>query len=131
MNLADFKARLRDGNIGGWYILSGEEEYLKRYYRQELKKIAAPDDAFAAFNHVIFDGADMDIASLREAIYSPPMMADYKFIEWRHAEPDKLREGELKLLGLNNHVCLQDGLKVGEKLFLGGKENTEGGCALL
>ena len=98
MNLADFKARLRDGNIGGWYILSGEEEYLKRYYRQELKKIAAPDDAFATFNHVIFDGADMDIASLREAIYSPPMMADYKFIEWRHAEPDKLREGELKLL---------------------------------
>ena len=97
MNLNDFKLRLRDGNIGGWYILAGEEEYLKRYYRQEIKKIAAPDDAFAAFNHVIFDGADMEIASLREAVFAPPMMADYKLIEWRHAEPDKLREGEIKI----------------------------------
>ena len=99
MNITDFKARLRDGNIAGWYILAGEEEYLKRYYRQEIKKIAAPDDdAFATFNHIIFDGADMDVASLREALYSPPMMSDYKLIEWRHAEPDKLREGEIKLI---------------------------------
>lgn len=98
MNITEFKSRLRDGNICGWYILAGEEEYLKRYYRQELKKIAAPDDAFATFNHIIFDGAEMDVASLREALYSPPMMADFKFIEWRHAEPDKLKEGELKLI---------------------------------
>ena len=40
----------------------------------------------------------MEIASLREAIYSPPMMSDYKLIEWRHADIDKLKEGEIKIL---------------------------------
>lgn len=98
MNINDFKQRLRDGKIAGWYIFSGEEEYLKRHYRTELTKLAACDEALAAFNHTVFDGADMNILALREALYAPPMMADYKLVEWRHAELDKLKESELKVL---------------------------------
>ncbi len=98
MNINDFKLRLRDGKIQGFYIFAGEEEYLKRYYRIEMQKIAVPDDAFATFNHTVFDGSDMDMASLYEAVYAPPMMADYKLIEWRHADLDKIKEGEIKKL---------------------------------
>ena len=40
MTLTELKARLKSGSISGWYIFAGEEEYLKAYYRNEIKKIA-------------------------------------------------------------------------------------------
>lgn len=98
MLLNDFKARLKSGELGGWYIFAGEEEYLKSYYRGELKSAIVTDEAFALFNHTVFDGAEMQIAALAEAIKSPPMMADYKLIEWRFADLDKLKAGELTAL---------------------------------
>lgn len=98
MTLNDFKATLKSGAVSGWYIFAGEEDYLKRYYRSELVKTVAPDDAFATFNHTVFDGDAMNVLALREAIYSPPMMADYKLIEWRNAELDKLKESEISAL---------------------------------
>ena len=39
MNITELKARLKTGDAGGWYILSGEEEYLKRYYRTQIKQL--------------------------------------------------------------------------------------------
>lgn len=98
MLLNDFKARLKSGGIGGWYIFAGEEEYLKSHYRAELKSAAVTDEAFALFNHTVFDGADMEIAALSEAIKSPPMMSDYKLIEWRFADLDKMKASELLAL---------------------------------
>ena len=98
MTQNDFKTKIKSAQIGGWYILAGEEEYLKSYYRSEIRKIAAPDDAFALFNHTVYDGEAMDIASLSEAIKSPPMMADYKLIEWRFADLDKMKSSELSAL---------------------------------
>ena len=38
MLLNDFKAKLKSGEPGGWYIFAGEEEYLKSYYRGELTR---------------------------------------------------------------------------------------------
>ena len=38
MTLNDFRARLKGGNVGGWYIFAGEEDYLKRHYRGELSR---------------------------------------------------------------------------------------------
>ena len=98
MLLNDFKARLKSGELRGWYIFAGEEEYLKSYYRGELKAAVVSDEAFALFNHTVFDGAEMQIAALTEAIKSPPMMADYKLIEWRFADLDKMKAGELAAL---------------------------------
>ena len=98
MLLNDFKARLKSGELRGWYIFAGEEEYLKSYYRGELKAAVVSDEAFALFNHTVFDGAEMQIAALAEAIKSPPMMADYKLIEWRFADLDKMKAGELAAL---------------------------------
>lgn len=98
MTLTDFKARLKSGALSGFYIFAGEEDYLKNHYRGELKRQASGDGAFEMFNYSLFDGADMDIAAVREALYAPPMMSDYKVIEWRHADLDKLKESEVKAL---------------------------------
>ena len=101
MTLNDFRARLKSGNIGGWYIFAGEEDYLKRHYRTELSRAVLTDDAFDTFNHSVFDGQEMTLAAFRDALYTPPMMSDYKLIEWRHADLDKMKESDRSL-----KICL-------------------------
>lgn len=98
MTLNDFKTKLKGTALGGFYIFAGEEDYLKNYYRGELYKLTAGDDTFSMFNYILFDGEDFSTAGLHELLMSPPMMADYKVIEWRHADLEKLRESECERL---------------------------------
>ena len=77
-----------------WYIFGGEEEYLKRYYLSVLRGRILTDESFAAFNHVVFDGAEVDFGALADAIKAPPMMAEYKLVEWRYADFEKMKEKE-------------------------------------
>ena len=100
MNISEFKARLKSGDAKGWYIISGEEEYLKRYYKNEIKRaLISDDDPFALFNHSVFDGGlDFDIMAFVEAVKSPPMMSDAKVIEWHFADLTRLKEKEITAL---------------------------------
>lgn len=94
MDIAELKSRLKSGRLEGWYLIAGEEDYLKKYYMNRLRDEIVTDEAFALFNHVSYDGADIDFAEVAEAIKSPPMMSDYKLIEWRFANLDAMKEGE-------------------------------------
>ena len=94
MDIAEFKAKLKTGNLDGWYVFCGEEDYLKKYYMKGLRSAIVADEAFALFNYVSFDGADIDFGAVAEAIKSPPMMSDYKLIEWKFAPLDSLKESE-------------------------------------
>ncbi len=95
MDINEFKSRLKSKNPSGWYIICGEEDYLKKHYMKALCELAVPqDDPFALFNKISFDGADFDFAAAEEAIKAPPMMGEYKLIEWRHANLDVLKENE-------------------------------------
>lgn len=99
MTATELKAKLKSGNIDGWYIICGEEEYLKRFYRNEIKRqITSDDDPFALFNHSSVDGADFDVMEFQEALKAPPMMSDRKLVEWRFADMTKLKESELAAL---------------------------------
>jgi DNA polymerase-3 subunit delta len=99
MNITELKARLKTGDAGGWYILSGEEEYLKRYYRAQIKQLTvSDDDPFVLFSHTVFDGAELDCQAFMEAVKAPPMMADKKLIEWRYADISKLKEKEIEAI---------------------------------
>ena len=95
MELNDFKTLLKSGDIVGSYIFSGEEDYLKRYYLKELRDKVIPDDTFSTFNHAVYDGEDIDFASVRDDLMSPPMFEPYKLIEWRYPCFDKMKESEL------------------------------------
>lgn len=104
MELADFKNLLKSDNLAGAYVFSGEEDYLKRYYLAQLRDKAVPDDSFSTFNHAVYDGEEIDFASLRDDVLSPPMFERYKMIEWRYPNFDKMKEADLgeleKLLDL-------------------------------
>ena len=92
MDTNDFKEVLKSGNPSGIYIFAGEEEYLVRYYLKSLRNAICSDEAFAIFNNPVFDGEEIDFAAIFEAVKAPPMMSDYKLIEWRHADFTSLKE---------------------------------------
>ena len=96
LNVNDYKAKLKS-EVGGVYVFAGEEDYLKRYYLGELRKVCLSDESFAVFNHAVFDGKDMDFGAIGEAIKSPPMMSEYKLIEWHHADFTAMSEKEFEL----------------------------------
>lgn len=98
IDVAELKSRLKSGNLEGWYLLAGEEDYLKKYYMNALRDAAITDETFALFNHLAYDGMDIDFAEVAEAIKSPPMMGEYKLIEWRFANIDGLKESEKSAL---------------------------------
>lgn len=98
IELKDYLDRIKSGRLEGRYLIAGEEEYLKRYYLSLLKKEILPDEAFAAFNHVLYDGPEVDFAALSDAIKSPPMMSEYKLVEWRYADFSRMKESEFKAL---------------------------------
>ncbi len=105
MTAAELKAKIKTGELAGAYLIAGEEDYLKRYYLDEIVKACCPDEAFALFNRQLFDGADVDIADIREALAAPPMMADYKIVEWRYPDLERATERE------RNALCeLADGI---------------------
>ena len=98
MTQSELKARLKGQNISGFYIFGGEEDYLKTYYRKQIKSLGITDEIFETFNYQLFEGDDFSLASIRESLYAPPMMSDYKLIEWRHANLDGLKESEKDFL---------------------------------
>ena len=95
MELGDFKNLLKSDNVSGAYIFSGEEDYLKRYYLAQLRGVAVPDESFSTFNHAVYDGEEIDFASLRDDVMSPPMFERYKMIEWRYPNFEKMKESDL------------------------------------
>lgn len=105
MDITSFKSSLKNGEISGIYLFTGEEEYLVRYYLKALRERIAPDDAFAIFNNPVFDGEEIDFGAIIEAVKAPPMMSDYKLIEWRHADFTGLKESELESLEELIEVC--------------------------
>ncbi|MBQ8322140.1 MAG: DNA polymerase III subunit delta [Clostridia bacterium] len=98
MDINEFKSRLKDGKLEGIYIFAGEEEYLIRHYLSSLRSALNIEPAFAVFNNPVFDGDEVDFSAISEAIKAPPMMSDYKLVEWRHADFDSMGEKELSLL---------------------------------
>jgi DNA polymerase-3 subunit delta len=107
MDLVNFKQCLKNGSFSGVYIFAGEEDYLVRYYLKSLRDAVAPDDTFAVFNNPTFDGVEIDFSAIAEAIKSPPMMADYKLIEWKHADFTKLGEGGMESLEEIVNMCIE------------------------
>lgn len=105
MDIASFKVNLKNGNLGGVYLFAGEEDYLVRYYLKTLREKILTDESFAVFNNPVFDGEDIDFSAIIEAVKAPPMMSDFKLIEWRHADFTALKEGGLESLEELIAVC--------------------------
>ena len=98
MDINGFKAKIKSGKLSGVYIFAGEEDYLVRHYLSVLREAVGVEPAFAVFNNPTYDGAEVDFAALTDAVKSPPMMSDFKLIEWRHASFSSMKERDLEAL---------------------------------
>ena len=95
MDINEFKSRIKSGALLGTFAFAGEEDYLKRYYLGEIRSAIVTDEAFAPFNHIVFDGEDVKLAAILDAVKAPPMMADYKLVEWHYPDFSSMKESEL------------------------------------
>ena len=123
MDITQFKSNLKSNNLCGIYLFCGEEDYLIRYYLKSLRERVAPDEAFAVFNNPVFDGEEVDFGAIIEAVKSPPMMADYKLIEWRHADLSGLKESQLEAFDELIEVCTEHPYSV--VAFTAGEEGID------
>ncbi len=82
----------------GVIILTGEEQYLIRRTLDNIRKRMVGDPTFATFNHLLFEGADVDFARLTDALHTPPMFSDCKLIEWHMAHLNDFKDEELASL---------------------------------
>lgn len=95
MTQSDLKAAIAAKKCGV-YIFCGEENYLRRYYLGAFRKAILEDDALSAFNHIRFDAETADFGTLREALATPPVMADKKLVEWHLCHLDRWKDKELE-----------------------------------
>ena len=100
VELKEYLENIKRQKFSGCYIFAGDEDFLKRYYLSSLAGAVVPDKSFEPFNRIIFDGPEIDFAALTDAVKSPPMMSEYKLVEWRYADFAKMTERELKALEL-------------------------------
>ncbi|MBO5788985.1 MAG: DNA polymerase III subunit delta [Clostridia bacterium] len=95
MTIVELKQALAQPAVSGCFLFYGEEEYLKKHYRDALRKKVLTDDGLDALNHTIFDGDSVSMSELYEAVKAMPMMADHHLIEWHHANIENLKAAEM------------------------------------
>ena len=68
------------GELGGVYVLFGEEDYTKADAVSRFRK-AASESGFAEFNLVRISQGKVTLDALREATETPPFMSELKLVE--------------------------------------------------
>jgi len=95
--IKELKDKIETDFVGG-YLFWGEEEYLKNYYREALKK-KIRDTGMAEFNLVSVEferGATL--SDISDSIDTPPVMSPYKLIEVTGLDILSLKKDEEKTL---------------------------------
>lgn len=95
MQVNELRAEIAAGKVSGIYLFGGEEDFLKRHYLREMRRVLLTEPAFDAFNHAVFEGESIDFAALLGAVEAPPMMAEHKLIEWHLGDFRDMSESAL------------------------------------
>ncbi len=69
------KKDLKEKHLGSFYILSGQEDYLRRYYLAEMKKQLL-DGLTESFNFHRLNNETFSLEALADALQALPMMAE-------------------------------------------------------
>ena len=75
-----FNAAINAGNIGGLYIFHGEERYLLDISISELRRRLCPE-GLDSFNYKRFEGKDITVDEIEDAINTMPVFAERTLIE--------------------------------------------------
>lgn len=91
--LQELKNDLKSGQLHTFYILCGQEAYLRTYYLEQLvKKLTG--GAADAFNYHRFDSQTLTPEALADAVEAMPMMADRTLVRVEDVDLFKLHEDE-------------------------------------
>ncbi|NMA37970.1 MAG: DNA polymerase III subunit delta [Papillibacter sp.] len=110
LSLNELKKQIKTGNIASFYILYGNETYLKENYLAELRKaVLGPESD--DFNLRRFDGRELELDELIEAVEAYPSFAEKTFVEVRDFDIFKCNEGDSERLrdllnDLPDYCCL-------------------------
>lgn len=72
------KEDIKNRKYHSTYLLYGEEDYLKRLYRDQLKKSVL--DGSDEMNYAYYEGKNIDLIQLREDADTLPFFSDYRLI---------------------------------------------------
>ncbi len=72
------KEHIKSNSFKSFYLLYGSEEYLKKLYRDKLKKAILKDDS--DMNYSYFEGRDAEPRKIYEAAQTLPFFNDYRLI---------------------------------------------------
>ncbi len=96
-DIKKLREKLEFDFVGG-YLFWGEEEYLKNYYREAVRK-KIRDEGMAEFNlvNVSFEKGGK-LSDISDAINTPPVLAPHKLIEITGLDINTLKKDEEKIL---------------------------------
>ena len=93
--------KLKDEGPGRLYLIYGAEDYLTEYFLLALKSVCLPegDDGFS---YKKFDGPELDLTALTQALDAMPFLSERTFLELRNIDLNKLPEPEQYIALLGN-----------------------------
>lgn len=109
-NCEQLKTDLKQKNLARFYILFGEEDYLRKYYLEQIKKQLV-DDLTADFNFHRLTNESFDLQTLSDCVEALPMMAERSMTLVEDVDLFALSDGErdrlIELLSeLPEYCCL-------------------------
>lgn len=103
------KDALKRGTPANLYIFYGQEDYLRDYYLEQLKSQILTG-GMESFNLHTFQGKDLELQALTQAVEAMPMMSERSLVlvyDWDLFKNEERREGLQALFGdLPEYVCL-------------------------
>ncbi|MGM9592859.1 MAG: DNA polymerase III subunit delta [Candidatus Onthomonas sp.] len=107
--LKQLKDALKQGTPANLYIFHGQEDYLRDYYLEQLKSQILTG-GMESFNLHTFQGKDLELQELTQAVEAMPMMSERSLVlvyDWDLFKNEERREGLQALLDdLPEYVCL-------------------------
>lgn len=94
MTPTEFKSELK--HPSGGYLFYGEEDYLKRYYLNALRRQTVTEGD--VFNHIVINSESYSPERFAAAVEALPVMAETKLIELNSLYLSSMTEGELEEL---------------------------------
>lgn len=107
--LIQLKRELKEGELGSFYLFYGEEDYLRDYYLEAIRKKLLPAGT-ETFNLHVFQGKELEIQTLEDCVDALPMMNErtviqvYDYDLFRNEE--RRSRLETLLQDLPEYVCL-------------------------
>lgn len=82
--LQSLKKDINSKDFKNYYLFYGEEEYLKKYYEQEMKNNVVEN--MPLMNIDIYEGKEVSLDEIESSINTLPFMSDYKLVILKKTE---------------------------------------------